>query len=337
MYNPEPIRIAINGFGRIGRTLTRIIWNDPRFEIAAINDLVPLETAAHLLRYDSIHGLFPAEVSSGNSQLIIDGKAIAYSRIPEVCNLNWEDLRPAYCIDATGRHKTVAQLNPYIKSENQKVILTAPPEDSAIPMVVVGVNDNLLSASSAIVSNASCTTNNAAPMIKVIDECCGIESCYITTVHSYTGDQRLQDAPHRDFRRARAAALSIIPTSTGAAKALTRVFPHLAESMGGCGMRVPVPDGSLTDITCIVRNPCRTDELNAAFRLAAESSLKHILQYTEDPIVSVDVIGNPHSCVFDSGLTSVIGRMVKVVGWYDNEFGYSSRLRDLVVRMSDQF
>lgn len=333
MSHTPPIRIAINGFGRIGRTLTRILWNDPRFEIVAINDLAPLETAVHLLRYDSIHGLFPAETGLAASAFTIGGRTIAYSTSPAIDSILWDHLAPELIVDATGRHKTKEELTQYIRRKDQKVILTAPPEDSSIPMVVLGVNDALLESSPAIVSNASCTTNNAAPMIKIIDACCGIESCYITTVHSYTGDQRLHDAPHRDLRRARAAAQSIIPTTTGAAKALTRVFPHLAESMGGCGMRVPVPDGSLTDITCTVRQPCLPEELNAAFRSASESSLKGILQYTEDPIVSVDVIGNSHSCVFDSALTSVIGRMIKVVGWYDNEYGYSSRLRDLALKM----
>lgn len=333
MHHIEPIRIAINGFGRIGRTLTRIIWNDPRFEIVAINDLAPLETAVHLLRYDSIHGLFPAEIGAGEKGIRIGGKEILYAQAPQIDLIPWEVLAPSIIIDATGKHKAFSELRKYIGQQGQKVILTAPPDDTTIPMVVLGVNDNVLERSPDIVSNASCTTNNAAPMIKIVDECCGIESCYITTVHSYTGDQRLHDAPHRDLRRARAAAQSIIPTTTGAAKALTRIFPHLADSMGGCGMRVPVPDGSLTDITCIVRHSCLPEELNAAFRRASETSLKGILQYTGDPIVSVDVIGNSHSCVFDSGLTSVIGRMIKVVGWYDNEYGYSSRLRDLAIKM----
>jgi glyceraldehyde 3-phosphate dehydrogenase len=194
------------------------------------------------------------------------------------------------------------------------------------------VNDEELPAEENIISNASCTTNNAAPMIKILDALCGIESCYITTVHSYTTDQRLHDAPHKDLRRSRAAALSIIPTTTGAAKALTKVFPHLASRMGGCGMRVPVPDGSLTDITCIVRKPADINTINAAFKKASEQELAGILEYTEDPIVSVDVIGNPHSCIFDAQLTSVIGSMVKVVGWYDNEHGYSNRLHDILLR-----
>jgi glyceraldehyde 3-phosphate dehydrogenase len=212
-------------------------------------------------------------------------------------------------------------------------LLSVPPEDEKIKTIVLGINEDRITPEDTILSNASCTTNNAAPMIQLIDELCGIESCYITTVHSYTGDQRLHDSPHKDLRRSRAAALSIIPTTTGAAKALTRVFPHLNEKMGGCGFRVPVPDGSLTDITCNVRNPISIQAINEAFQQASMHRWAGILDYTEDPVVSVDIIGNPASCVFDAKLTSVIGNMVKVVGWYDNEIGYSSRLRDALVKM----
>jgi glyceraldehyde 3-phosphate dehydrogenase len=208
--------------------------------------------------------------------------------------------------------------------------LSAPPEDERIKTIVIGVNEKEITPEDFVISNASCTTNSAAHMIQLLDEICGIESCYITTVHSYTGDQRLHDAPHRDLRRARAAAESIVPTSTGAAKALTRIFPNLANKLGGCGIRVPVPDGSLTDITAIVRNKKSIDQINNAFNKAASDRWFGILEYTEDPIVSVDIIDNPASCVFDAKLTSVVGDMIKVVGWYDNEFGYSNRLVDLI-------
>jgi glyceraldehyde 3-phosphate dehydrogenase len=222
----------------------------------------------------------------------------------------------------------------HITAGAKKVILSAPPESNDIKTIVLGINDNLLTKEDIIVSNASCTTNCAAPMIKVLDENWGLEDGYITTVHSYTGDQRLHDAPHKDLRRARAAALSIVPTSTGAAKAITKIFPNLEGKLGGCGMRVPVPDGSLTDITCVLNKEVTVAEINAAFKKAAEGNLKGILEYTEDPIVSIDIVGNPHSCIYDAEFTSVIGNMVKVIGWYDNEYGYSNRLVDLIVKMA---
>ncbi|MFM8918258.1 MAG: type I glyceraldehyde-3-phosphate dehydrogenase, partial [Bacteroidota bacterium] len=216
----------------------------------------------------------------------------------------------------------------------KKVILSAPAKD-AMKTVVLGVNDHLLTKDDLVISNASCTTNNAAPMIMILDEAFGVESAYVTTVHAYTGDQNLHDSPHKDLRRARAAAVSIIPTTTGAAKAITEVFPHMKGKVGGAGIRVPVPDGSLTDITCVVRTTTDTESINKLFKSASEGSLKGILEYTEDPVVSIDIVGNPHSCIFDAGLTSVIGNMVKVVGWYDNEAGYSARLTELIVKVSN--
>jgi glyceraldehyde 3-phosphate dehydrogenase len=218
----------------------------------------------------------------------------------------------------------------HIDAGAKRVLISAPSDTADVKTITLGINDEVISAEDVVISNASCTTNCAAPLVKIIDELCGIENGYITTVHSYTGDQRLHDAPHKDLRRARAAAVSIIPTSTGAAKAMTKIFPHLHGKMGGCGMRVPVPDGSITDFTCIVKNPLPVAEINKAFQKAATGTMKGILEYTEDPIVSVDVIGNPHSCVYDAQLTSVIGNMVKVMGWYDNEAGYSNRLVDVI-------
>jgi glyceraldehyde 3-phosphate dehydrogenase len=233
-------------------------------------------------------------------------------------------------IEATGKHHNRTELSKHLIAGAKKVILSAPTEDDSIKTIVLGVNDNILDGTETIVSNASCTTNNAAPMLAVIHELCGIEQAYITTVHSYTTDQSLHDQPHKDLRRARSASQSIVPTSTGAAKALTKIFPEFEGKIGGSGIRVPVPDGSLTDITCYVQREIQIDDINAAFKKAAENKLKGILAYTEDPIVSVDIIGNTHSCTFDAKLTSVLGKMVKIVGWYDNEIGYSSRLIDLI-------
>lgn len=328
-------RIAINGFGRIGRTLTGLLHQDECFDLVAINDLADVKTMAHLFKYDSVHGVRNAQVESAPNELIINGNSIRFFNYKNIEDLPWAELDIDIVVECTGVFKSRPVLEKHLTAGAKRVLLSVPPEDDSIKTLVLGINDHLLEKEDTILSNASCTTNNAAPMIQLLDELCGIESCYITTVHSYTGDQRLHDAPHKDLRRSRAAALSIIPTTTGAAKALTKVFPHLTDSMGGCGMRVPVPNGSLTDITCTVKHPKTVEELNAYFKEAAEKRLKGILQYTEDPIVSVDVVGNSHSCVFDAQLTSVIGDMVKVVGWYDNEFGYSNRLRDLLARMTN--
>lgn len=328
----EKTRIAINGFGRIGRTLARLVIHHPAIELVAINDLADARTMAHLFKYDTVHGKWPGEVSSTADSLVVDGKNIRFTSRKTIVELDWKSLDIDLVVECTGTMKMRDEIEAHLKAGAKRVLLSAPPEDEKIPSVVLGVNEAALSGQEKIISNASCTTNNAAPMIQLIDELCGIEGCYITTVHSYTGDQRLHDAPHRDLRRSRAATESIIPTTTGAAKALTRIFPHLADHMGGCGIRVPVPDGSLTDITCTVRKVLPIAEINQAFREAAAGRWKHIVEYTEDPIVSIDVVDNPHSCVFDAQLTSVIGNMVKVVGWYDNEFGYSNRLLDLIVK-----
>ena len=326
-------RIGINGFGRIGRTLARILLKDDRFEIAAINDLADCKILAHLFKYDSVHGPTEMEVKADGQYLTIGSLSIPFHSYSSPQEIPWNHNQVDIVVECTGQFKTSDSLKGHLSAGVKRVLLSVPPEDETIRTIVLGINDHLISESDTLISNASCTTNNAAPMVQLIDELCGIESCYITTVHSYTGDQRLHDSPHKDLRRSRAAGLSIIPTTTGAAKALTRVFPHLNDKMGGCGFRVPVPDGSLTDITCNVRNPHSIEQINAAFRRAAEERWPGILEYTEDPVVSVDVIGNSASCVLDAQLTSVIGNMVKVVGWYDNEFGYSSRLRDLLVKL----
>ncbi len=330
MYKP---RVAINGFGRIGRTLTGILLADQRFELVAINDLADVATMAHLFKYDSIHGMRDMAIDYTAHELRLADQIIHYSSHRSISDLPWKQLGVDIVVECTGVHKKRELLEEHLKAGAKKVLLSVPPADDSIKTIVMGVNDAWIEPGDTLLSNASCTTNNAAPMIQLLDELCGIESCYITTVHSYTGDQRLHDAPHNDLRRSRAAALSIIPTTTGAAKALTRIFPHLTENMGGCGIRVPVPNGSLTDITCTIRNTISKEQINEAFRSVAQERWKGILQYTEDPIVSVDIINNPHSCIFDAQLTSVIGNMIKVVGWYDNEFGYSHRLRDIMLKM----
>jgi len=326
--------IAINGFGRIGRSLFRLLINNPAIEVVAINDLSDAKTLAHLLKYDSIHGVSNATISAKGNNLIVNDRTITLTNSATIENVDWSPYNVDIVIEATGKYKTSPLLKHHLKNGAKKVILSAPPQSDDIKMVVIGVNESILDGTETIVSNASCTTNNAAPMIKIIDELCGIEQAYITTIHSFTTDQSLHDQPHRDLRRARAATQSIIPTTTGAAKALTRIFPKLSNTIGGCGIRVPVPDGSLTDITCNVKKETSIKAINEAFKNAAQNNLKGILDYTEDPIVSVDIINNPHSCTFDAQLTSVIGKMVKIVGWYDNEVGYSNRLIDLIKLVS---
>ena len=325
-------RIAINGFGRIGRNLFRLLLNHPTIEVVAINDIADNKTMAHLIKYDSIHGVLPYAVSYSDKEIIVDGKAYSFFHEREISNLQWNDID--FVIEATGKYKTFEELNSHIVAGAKKVILSAPSEVPEIKTVVLGVNEPILDGTEIIVSNASCTTNNAAPMMQVINDLCGIEQAYITTVHSYTTDQSLHDQPHHDLRRARSASQSIVPTTTGAAKALTKIFPELKDKIGGCGIRVPVADGSLTDITFNVSRKVTIEEINLAFKKASETKLKGILDYTEDPIVSVDIIGNKNSCVFDAQLTSVIDKMVKVVGWYDNEIGYSSRIIDLIQYMN---
>jgi glyceraldehyde 3-phosphate dehydrogenase len=327
-------RIAINGFGRIGRNVFRLLLNHPTIEVVAINDIADNKTMAHLVKYDSIHGVLNQKVSFTDDSIRIDDKEFLFFHESTIKNLNWKAVNVDIVIECTGKYKTFEDLNQHILAGAKKVILSAPSEVEEIKTVVLGVNENLLDGSETIISNASCTTNNAAPMIKVIHELCEIEQAYITTVHSYTTDQSLHDHPHKDLRRARGAAQSIVPTTTGAAKALTKIFPELAGKIGGCGIRVPVADGSLTDITFNVKRKVTIAEINMAFKKAAATHLNGILDYTEDPIVSVDIIGNPNSCVFDAQLTSVIDKMVKIVGWYDNEIGYSSRIIDLITFIS---
>ena len=326
------MRIAINGFGRIGRMTLRVLFERQGLELVAINDLADAETLAHLLKYDSVHGNFPGSVQAEGSGILVNGSLVKLFSEKDPSNLPWQDLKVDLVIESTGLFRDRESASKHLKAGAKRVIISAPAKHESIKTVVLGINDDLITGDEDIISNASCTTNSLAPLVKILDENCTIESGYITTVHSYTGDQKLHDAPHRDLRRARAAAVSIVPTSTGAAKAITKIFPHLDGKLGGAGIRVPVPDGSLTDFTCVVKNPKSIAEINALFKAAAENELKGILAYTEDPIVSIDIVDNRHSSIFDAQLTSVIGDMVKVVGWYDNEIGYSNRLVDLVER-----
>ncbi|MBW8200734.1 type I glyceraldehyde-3-phosphate dehydrogenase [Flagellimonas abyssi] len=324
------ITVGINGFGRIGRTLFRLLLNHPNINVVAINDLANAETLAHLLKYDSIHGVLPFDVSHQNGHILVDDNKIPILNHNHPKEIDWKSHGVDIVVESTGKFKTKTDLDLHIKNGAKKVILSVPPLDDSIKMVVLGVNEDILDKDDQIISNASCTTNNAAPMIKVINELCGIEQAYITTVHSYTSDQSLHDSPHRDLRRSRAAGQSIIPTTTGAAKALTSIFPELSNVIGGCGIRVPVPNGSLTDITFNVIRETSIEKINATFKRQAENNLKGILNYTEDPIVSIDINNSCYSCTFDSLMTSVIGKMVKIIGWYDNETGYCSRIIDLI-------
>lgn len=328
----KTIKVAINGFGRIGRVFLRNCIHHPTIQIVAINDLADANTLAHLLKYDSVHRAFEGTISVENDCIIVNNRSIQICSHKDPLNLPWKDLDVDIVIESTGLFLDTASAQKHLVAGAKKVVLSAPAKDDTIKTIVLGVNDFLLEDTDVILSNASCTTNCAAPMLKVLEQF-GIEEAYITTVHSYTNDQRIHDAPHKDLRRARAAAMSIIPTSTGAAKAITKIFPNLEGKIGGCGMRVPVPDGSLTDITCVLTKIPTVQEINAAFKLASETSLNGILQYTEDPIVGVDVIGNSHSVLFDAEFTSVVGNLVKIIGWYDNEWGYSNRLVDLVLKI----
>jgi glyceraldehyde 3-phosphate dehydrogenase len=329
-------RVAINGFGRIGRITFRKLLQNDQMEVVAINDLADTKTLAHLLKYDSVHGKFSGTVTNNDDHLLVNGVRVLVLSEEDPGKLPWKDLQIDVVIESTGKFVSrQGAIRHVTEAGARKVIISAPAKDESddVKYVVLGVNDEIIDKNDIIISNSSCTTNNVAPLIMILDKNWGIERAFITTVHSYTKDQNLLDAPHSDLRRARAAACSIVPTTTGAAKAATKIFPHLKSNLGGAGIRVPVADGSLTDLTCTLKHPATREEINLKFKEAAEGSLKGILEYTEDPIVSVDVIGNPHSAVFDAGLTAVLGdknRLVKVVAWYDNEMGYATRLVELI-------
>ena len=330
------IHVAINGFGRIGRRVFRLLENHKNIQVVAINDLADAKTLSHLLKYDSIHGLFNGDITYDRNDIIVNNRKVALLNQNHPKNINWKPFNIDFVIEATGKFKTTSDLQHHIDHGANRVVLSVPPLDDDIKTIVMGVNDGTLDGTETIISNASCTTNNAAPMIAIINKLCGINQAYITTVHSYTSDQSLHDQPHRDLRRARAAGQSIVPTTTGAAKALTKIFPQLSHVIGGCGIRVPVANGSLTDITFNVKNTVSIEDINKAFKNASTQDYKRILEYTEDPIVSIDIVGNTHSCIFDSQMTSVIGNMVKIIGWYDNETGYSQRIIDLICNLSEK-
>lgn len=327
------IRVAINGFGRIGRRVFRLALEHPQISIVAINDLANAKTLSHLLKYDSIHGVLNEDVNYSTDGIVIRDKTIPLYNQNTIEAIDWSSVHPDIVIEATGKFKEKALLEWHIKNGAKRVILSVPPLDDSIKTIVLGVNDSILDGSETIISNASCTTNNAAPMLQLMHKNFDVKQAYITTIHSYTTDQSLHDQPHRDLRRARAAGQSIVPTTTGAAKALTKIFPDLENVIGGCGIRVPVPNGSLTDITFNVKKAVSIEAVNLVFKKASENELNGILQYTEDPIVSIDIVGNSHSCIFDALMTSVIGDMVKIIGWYDNETAYSQRLIDLIFRI----
>jgi glyceraldehyde 3-phosphate dehydrogenase len=329
------MRIAVNGFGRIGRIFLRNILVRPGISVIAINDLTDTQTLAHLFKYDSVHHGFKGKIDFDKENLYINGQAIKVLSEREPSALPWKELDIDLVIESTGKFTSKQGASGHLEAGAKQVIISAPGTDKSIPTVVLGVNDALIDLRSPVLSNASCTTNNVAAMVKILDDNWGIVDGYITTVHSMTGDQNLHDAPHKDLRRARAASASIIPTTTGAAKAITAIFPHLEGRLGGAGIRVPVLNGSLTDFTCSLKKTPTVEAINAAFKQAADGAMKDVLEYTEDPIVSTDIIGNTHSCIFDAKLTSIVGGLVKVVGWYDNEMGYSSRLADLVVKISE--
>ncbi|WP_281540878.1 type I glyceraldehyde-3-phosphate dehydrogenase [Maribacter aestuarii] len=324
------VNVGINGFGRIGRTLFRLLQQNSNINVVATNDLADARTLSHLLKYDSIHGVLSNKISYEGQYIIVEGKSIRLTNFLHPKDIDWGASEVDVVIECTGKFKDRDSLSFHLKNGVKKVILSAPPQADDIKMIVYGINEHIIESDDTILSAASCTTNNAAPMIKVINDLCGVEQAYITTIHSYTSDQSLHDQPHNDLRRARAASQSIIPTTTGAAKALTRIFPDLAKVIGGCGIRVPVPNGSLTDITFNVKRDITIKEINDTFERVSNNDLKNILFYTKDPIVSIDINNSCYSCTFDSKMTSVIGKMVKIIGWYDNETGYSSRIIDLI-------
>jgi glyceraldehyde 3-phosphate dehydrogenase len=329
------IKVAINGFGRIGRVALRELLQRDNIEVVAINDITDSPTLAHLFKYDSVHGKYSGTVSAEADGIKIDGHFIKITAERDPANLPWKALGIDTVIESTGLFIDKVSAEKHITAGAKRVIISAPAKGNDVKTIVLGINDKELTKADTVISNASCTTNCAAPMAKVIDDTFGIEVGFMTTVHAYTSDQRLQDSPHKDLRRARAAALSMIPTSTGATKALTLVLPELKGKLIGDSIRVPVPDGSITEFVFTVKKPATIEEVNAAFKKASEGALKGILEYSEEPLVSADIVGNPHSCIFDSGLTMVVGNMVKISGWYDNETGYSNRLVDLIEKIGN--
>jgi glyceraldehyde 3-phosphate dehydrogenase len=327
-------RVAINGFGRIGKLVFKLLIHSPEVEIVAINDLTDIASLVHLLKYDSVHGRFDANIEIAADGLIVDGKKVKIVAEPNPAQIPWKTLDIDIVIESTGLFTHLDDASKHIEAGAKQVIISAPGKGE-VPTFVLGVNDHLIDPKQNVISNASCTTNCLAPIAKILDDNFGIEKGFLSTVHAYTADQNLQDAPHKkDMRRARAAAYSIIPTTTGAAAAVGKVLPHLDGKFEAMAMRVPVPDGSLIDLSLQLNKSATVEELNAAIKAEAEGALKGIVEYTEDPIVSIDIIGNPHSAIFDASLTKAMGNFVKVIAWYDNEAGYANRVADLIKKIN---
>jgi glyceraldehyde 3-phosphate dehydrogenase len=332
------MRVAINGFGRIGRLVFRVLSADKRFEVVCVNDLSDAATLAHLLKFDSTHGRFDGTVAVSDGKFTVNGKDVRISAEKDPANLKWKEMKVDWVVESTGVFTKRPDLEKHLAAGASRVLLTVPPKDKdgVDALVVLGVNESIIKPEHRLISNASCTTNCLAPMAKVLHESFGIERGFMNTVHAYTNDQRILDLVHKDLRRARSAAVNIIPTTTGAARAVGKVMPALAGKLDGFAVRVPVPDGSLVDLAAVVSRNVTTEEVNAAMKAAAEGPLKGILEFSTDPLVSSDIVGNSASCVFDSLSTMASGNLVKVLGWYDNEWGYSSRVVDLMAYASKQ-
>ncbi len=328
------VNIGINGFGRIGRLVFRRLMKEGGFNVVAINDITDAKTLAYLLKYDSVHGVYPGTVTADADGIVVDGKKFRILAEKDPSKLPWKSLNADLVIEGTGIFTSREKLAMHITAGAKKVLLTAPAKDEIDATVVLGVNDNVLTGKEQFVSNASCTTNCLAPMVKVLHQSFGLNHGFMTTIHSYTNDQRLLDLPHKDLRRARAAALSIIPTTTGAARTVGKVIPELKGKLDGFSLRVPTPDASITDFVAVLKKEVTKEQVNDAMKQAAAGPMKGILQYTEDELVSTDIIGNEHSCIFDSKLTMAMGSTVKVFGWYDNEWGFSCRVVDLLKKIA---
>ncbi len=328
------VKLGINGFGRIGRLVFRRLINDGKdFEVMAINDITDAKTLAYLLKYDSVHGIFHGDVKADGDAIVVNGKRYKILAEKDPSKLPWKELGVDIVVEGTGIFTSREKLQMHITAGAKKVLLTAPAKDEIDATVVLGVNDNVLTGKEQFLSNASCTTNCLAPMVKVLNDTFGVDHGFMTTIHSYTNDQRLLDLPHKDLRRARAAAMSIIPTTTGAARTVGKVIPQLKGKLDGFSLRVPTPDASITDLVAILKKPATKEQINEAMKKAGETTMKGILQYTEEELVSTDIIGNEHSCIFDSKLTMALGSTVKVFGWYDNEWGFSCRVVDLLKKI----
>ena len=333
------INVAINGFGRIGRMVFKAGFDDPDINFVIVNDLTDTKTLAHLTKYDSVHGIFPGKIDFTDDSIIVDGKEVKVVSEKDPTKLPWKKFKVDVVIESTGRFTKKKDALLHIKAGAKKIIISAPckcdEDEKPVKTIVKGVNEELLTKEDIIVSNASCTTNCLAPMVKVLEDNFGIEKGFMTTIHAYTADQRTVDGPHKDLRRARSAAVSIIPTTTGAAKAIGSVIPSLKGKLDGFAARVPVPDGSLTDLTVVLKKDATKEQINSLFKNVSQHHMKGVLEYSEEPLVSADIISNPHSCILDAQMTKVIDKkLVKIVGWYDNEWGYSNRMIDLLKIMA---